>query len=367
MNKKHFFICFHNSGLGGVQRKMFELAEYAAQSGNLVPHLVFRVSNQFSFERSVKLPSNYRIHYEPKWKILRRYQEQLYTLFLLYLVVRYKPTGILVYFHSTLTYYLLVKRVLFWRPPRIVLSQDTVLSVYNQRPFTDHVFTSKQLASLYAYADSIIVQTKYAYQDLVQNFSIQASKISVIPNWTKRTKLQRAPRTIDLIFAGRLSEQKRVDVFLQVVQRLVKKNKMIRAVILGDGPLKNQLMNLSARLNLRSHVQFLPLSTSVGRHLSSAKILLLPSSFEGQPLVVLEAMANGTIPIVSNFPGVGEYISHGKTGFIAPSLADLTQQCEKLLQDDALIQKIQHQALTYIRTNHSETRMQETLNLLLRD
>jgi glycosyltransferase involved in cell wall biosynthesis len=80
--------------------------------------------------------------------------------------------------------------------------------------------------------------------------------------------------------------------------------------------------------------------------MSTAHALVLPSLSEGQPTVVMEAMALGLPVIASDIPGTQELVHTGKTGFLFPpgDVERLSVCLENFIKDDSLRQQMSHRA-----------------------
>ncbi|MEZ4804752.1 MAG: glycosyltransferase [Bacteroidia bacterium] len=92
-------------------------------------------------------------------------------------------------------------------------------------------------------------------------------------------------------------------------------NRPIKVSFIGSGEDKQGLIDLANLLNSDNH-EFLPYQDDVERLWDDYHALILPSRFEGSPLVLLEAMSLGRTSIVSTAGGMPELISDGETGFI---------------------------------------------------
>lgn len=131
-----------------------------------------------------------------------------------------------------------------------------------------------------------------------------------------------------------------------------------RLVIIGDGPLRQELEILAA--NTLNHYEFLGSQPAaiVRDWMRRSSLLAVPSitsatgDSEGLPMVVVEAQATGLPVVASRHGGIPEAISHGETGFLVPerNWQDLAQQVQSLLQNPVSWQDI------------SEKGRQQTLN-----
>lgn len=139
-----------------------------------------------------------------------------------------------------------------------------------------------------------------------------------------------APQRIDLVYVGRLIDEKRVDVLLDAMHLLAGRLPRLRCAIVGDGPERPALERRAHELGLSRRVQFL--GYLEGREaigvMKSARSLVLPSIREGFGMTVLEAQACGAVPIVVRSPwsAATDLIDPGVNGLVcdatSSSLAD---------------------------------------------
>lgn len=149
-----------------------------------------------------------------------------------------------------------------------------------------------------------------------------ANKTIYIPNFVE----EMTPRSvvpserIALFFAGRLVEhQKRAFDLARIAHGLRAQGVPFILRIAGEGHLEDALRLSLAREVEEGLVEFLGRvpHDQVARELSRHDVLLLTSSHEGMPNVVLEAMAAGCVPVVSRIQsGIPELIDDGTTGLI---------------------------------------------------
>jgi len=110
--------------------------------------------------------------------------------------------------------------------------------------------------------------------------------------------------------------QKRLDKWLEVFAAIHKLLPMVRGVLVGDGPLKNQLLKKRNELGL-DEVVFMPgLKTNSSDWLSTMDIFMMTSEFEGLPLALLEAMSCSCAVICTNAGGIKEVIRHEQDGIL---------------------------------------------------
>lgn len=139
-----------------------------------------------------------------------------------------------------------------------------------------------------------------------------------------RTRQMPGRRPLIALTVGRLVEKKGIADALRAVADLVHRGLDIRYYIVGDGPLRSQLMFLSERLGLSGVVWFVGWRdhTGVMRLMNEADILLAPSvtasdgDQEGIPVTLMEAMAAGMVVISTNHSGIPELVDNGVSGLL---------------------------------------------------
>ncbi len=116
---------------------------------------------------------------------------------------------------------------------------------------------------------------------------------------------------------ARLTEQKGIDIFLHIAKEILKKRKDVSFLVVGDGPLKNELLNLAQKLGVFNSVYFLGFRKDVLNIMRCFDLFLLASRWEPFGLVIIESMSVG-VPVValSCRGAIEELIKDGQTGFI---------------------------------------------------
>jgi glycosyltransferase involved in cell wall biosynthesis len=134
-----------------------------------------------------------------------------------------------------------------------------------------------------------------------------------------------------LVFYGRLSKEKGIDVVIRAMQKLEKETLWI----VGEGPEKNNLIDLVKKFNLESKVIFLGFKSGqeLKNILNQAKAVIIPSIwYENMPYTVAEALAMGKIIVASRIGGIPDLISDKENGFLfeAGNRDDLTRTIKNL-------------------------------------
>jgi glycosyltransferase involved in cell wall biosynthesis len=123
--------------------------------------------------------------------------------------------------------------------------------------------------------------------------------------------------TLVLAFVGRFSEEKRVDAFAEIVAR-VRRKMPVRAIVVGQGPGEAEFRARITAEDLPIEIiAKMPRFDLVSLY-AAADVLVLTSTVEGMPMVVLEAMAAGCPAAVTNVGDLRRVIEPGVNGFLAP-------------------------------------------------
>jgi glycosyltransferase involved in cell wall biosynthesis len=114
----------------------------------------------------------------------------------------------------------------------------------------------------------------------------------------KSTNVSNLSQSLRVVTVGRLVKQKDQKTLITSVAELRKSGKDVVLTIIGDGPLRSDLQQLSDRLGVSSYVEFSGRIQNPIDQLRKADVFILPSIYEGFGLVLLEAMDCG-LPIIA--------------------------------------------------------------------
>jgi L-malate glycosyltransferase len=117
---------------------------------------------------------------------------------------------------------------------------------------------------------------------------------------------------------ARLQPEKGVATFLKAAAHASKVSPEVRFLVVGDGPLREELLDLVGRVGLRERVRFLGYRADARALTGLLDVLVVPSLTEGSPLIVLEAMAAGVPVVASAVGGIPDQVRHGVEGILVP-------------------------------------------------
>jgi glycosyltransferase involved in cell wall biosynthesis len=116
--------------------------------------------------------------------------------------------------------------------------------------------------------------------------------------------------------AGRLEP---VKDYTTLLAAMAKVPEPARLMIAGSGPLKGELLGLSARLGLGRRVRFLGFEPDLRRWMRAADGFVLSSRWEGLPMGLLEAAACALPAVATDGAGTSEALVDGQSGWLTPA------------------------------------------------
>ena len=196
----------------------------------------------------------------------------------------------------------------------------------------------KNINSFYALSQdeiNYLKRKKLNSKIIFQTMGIEDIYFNKLDKNKARKKLNLSPKKKILLYVGRINKEKGVKYLLDAMKKLQdSKNSEIELKIIGFGPQEKEFQGYSKKLNLRN-TEFLGSIFGEKKlvYLSAADALILPSSKEGAPVIIMEAMARN-LPIVStNVGGTPLMIKNNKNGIIIKqkSSQDLAKGIKEVL------------------------------------
>jgi glycosyltransferase involved in cell wall biosynthesis len=180
-----------------------------------------------------------------------------------------------------------------------------------------------------------------------------------------------------VLHTARLVEKKGTQYLLAAFSAICDRHREAKLVIIGDGPLRNQLMKLSSELGLVDRVTWLGSRNhaEVKQWLRQASVFCLPSctasngDTEGLSIVLLEAAAAG-IPVVSTYhAGIPEAVIHAQTGYLVRerNIKSLSEALDALLSSYELRRRLGVQARALVQKDFDVTTQTRKLEQMYAD
>ena len=181
---------------------------------------------------------------------------------------------------------------------------------------------------------------------------------SLIPSENRESVRRRVntPSAVPVVlFIGSFTREKRLDRFLRVFARALARVPQAQAWLIGDGPLRPEVEQQAARLQILSSVHFLGAQAAVADYIAAADLLMLTSDTEGIPGVILEAGLLGLPSVATRVGGVAECVLDGETGLVVDPQdeAGLSDALSALLQDATRRKEMGAKARDRVKKNFS--------------
>lgn len=139
-------------------------------------------------------------------------------------------------------------------------------------------------------------------------------------------------RDIDILFVGTFRPLKGPDRILEIVTRLKPVLNNINVYLLGNGSLFPHIQQRVVELGLADHVTLAGHIKHPVSFFQRAKLLIMPSSSEGLSMAMLEAMACGCVPIVSNVGNMTDAAHHARNAMVVDDYRDIVTFSRYALQ-----------------------------------
>lgn len=172
-------------------------------------------------------------------------------------------------------------------------------------------------------ADTVLAPSRVTAAELERDYRV--AEVQVVPNAmsvVRPSDTEPSAAGSRLLFVGRLRVRKGVEVLLHALAQLDRSpldgDPKPLLQIAGDGEHRGRLERLSTSLGLNDRVRFLGRCSQdrVRELMEEATALVVPSLYEGMPLVILEAMQRRLAVVASAVSGIPEVVLDGTTGWL---------------------------------------------------
>lgn len=180
----------------------------------------------------------------------------------------------------------------------------------------------------------------------------QVSNIHIVPNSVdtrifnpkvngnaikRKLKIKKNEKVV--LYIGRTSREKRIEILLRAARKILAKRKDIKFVIGGTGPAFDYYKNMASRLGISNSVKFVGFveEKMLPQMYAMCDVFCIPSTFETQGIVALEAMATGKAVVGADFLALKELIKNGKNGekFVPGNYLSCAKKIERVLNNPA--------------------------------
>jgi glycosyltransferase involved in cell wall biosynthesis len=161
-----------------------------------------------------------------------------------------------------------------------------------------------------------------------QDMGLDPKKVFMTSHWVEPSESEihlsqsRSNRALNLLYAGRISEEKGVFDLPEIMERIWKVYPDAKLTVAGSGPAFESLSMLMPKAHFTGWLS----AEALNEHYKAADLLLLPSRFDTFGCVVLEALNHGLPVIAFNEKGPKEIILDGECGFLVDDPAQMAEK-----------------------------------------
>jgi glycogen synthase len=236
-----------------------------------------------------------------------------------------------------------------------------------------HIYNIEKLG--FEKADHLVAVSGLTKNTIVDNYSIDPKKISVVYNGIDPREVKKHPHNKlkskhkVVLFLGRITFQKGPDYFVKVAKKVTQNYKNVKFMMLGSGDMQTRIIELAAKEGLTGKLLFNSWITDEDKDeaYQLADVFVMPSVSEPFGIVPLEAIQNGTPVVVSKKSGVAEVIHNSvKVDFwdIDKMAAEITHLLDNTAYAKDLVKKAQDE-IKILTWDKSAKEMKKVYNKVL--
>jgi glycosyltransferase involved in cell wall biosynthesis len=216
-------------------------------------------------------------------------------------------------------------------------------------------------------ATLIVTISNYSVEKIQRHYGIESQKIRIVPNGVDVEKFKLTENLGELrhqfglgngpivLFVGSLIPRKGLPYLVEAAKKIVKEQNNITFLIVGEGPLKQQITASLEDANLTGNFKFLGTlkEDALNAVYNCTDVFVLPSIQEGQGIVLLEAQASGKPVVAFDIGGVNEAVRNNETGLLVKrgNTDELVAALLRFLSDETLREKMGANGRKFVREN----------------
>lgn len=198
-------------------------------------------------------------------------------------------------------------------------------------------------------ADGVIAPTNKV-RDMLYRYGVQ-KEISTVPTGVELNKFQKYDKNAAIgirnelglgssekviLYIGRISEEKNIDEIFISLKDYLNKNRNVRFVLVGDGPVRSKLELLAHELDISEETVFVGEKPwdDIGRYYQLGDVFVSASQSETQGLTYIEALAAGLPVVAKKDPCLEGVVRDGINGYTFNNHAEFIDQLVMVLSND---------------------------------
>ena len=242
----------------------------------------------------------------------------------------------------------LLKMIGYGKLPPIIVGVHTPVFYPETKSFVSKLHNFLYASFLYRWllkgARRVHVSNKSAKKIIEGKFSVESNLVYYPFSSQRIARLARENNSrinfdadkINIIFVGRLTEQKGVDVLMKLIEKISEDENMAKKVSvnifgIGDKKYENAIKNIAGKnsfVRYFSHIE----NKYIPDILSKQDLMVAPSRWETLPYSILEAQAMGVPVVAFDIPGPSDIIENGETGYLAGSEKEFFEKVKDIVE-----------------------------------
>lgn len=306
--QKVIFYC-PNFSEGGIENTSIKLSNYFTRNKIKIHFLSFKPPNKKYFENNNLITfTNYK-NKTVNWFI----KNVFCSLALIKIFLKSNKKNTVIFALSNLNLCIILCKLFNFK----IVSRNAAPVDYFE--FDANVFENIKFSFksyIYPLSDLIIVNSKNSAKKLIKNMAYK-SKVISIPNPIDKPNNRKSNlKSNSILYVGRFSKEKGVFQLISAFKIFVKENKNFRLNLVGSGSQKKSLLEYIKLNKLNKNVFIHNWSYNLSKYYLNAKVLVLPSYFEGFGNVLIEALSYSLPCISVRNDGPKEILKNGKYGLL---------------------------------------------------
>jgi len=223
---------------------------------------------------------------------------------------------------------------------------------------------SKGFKESYEVADKIIFVANASMETFKLSLPQYADKMCLIKNILLQNKIKDSSleeiadneifssSSLNIISVGRIAPQKAFDRVIEVVKKLLEKNKEFCWIIVGEGPQREELKRKVKANGLSDCIKFIGARKNPFPYIKQSDLFVLTSIYESQPMVIMEALTIGVPVISTNFPSSKELLADESYSLIVDNNVEgLYRALEEILGNQTRIKVMREETKNFQYNN----------------
>ena len=203
---------------------------------------------------------------------------------------------------------------------------------------------------------------QFVFSKLVKN---KSSVLYNVISWDlvkKKLALDKKSYSYDVIFLGRLSNEKNPERFMDIIEKVYIKFPQLKVAIVGDGQLKDNIVSLIEVKKLTKVIDLLGFLNNPFKVLQDSKCMVMTSLREGLPMSAIESQMVGTPIVCTPVGALPNIVVNDYTGFLCNNDVDFINSIISIISNDELQKRLSENSIEFATKFNDPKVFMEKLN-----